>query len=476
MKILTVVHRFLPRHHTGAELYSYRLAQRLAHQHEMVVYSAGDDLMRRNYSRRVNVIDGLKVVTVENHRRYREFEHSYADPRMEDQFHRILLVEQPDIVHFQHLLHHSINYAAITRHHGIPSVMTLHEYWLMCARNGQLLDAEESRCMGPGLEKCSECMSRFMWGRSQVDLWMLRGLMGVKKLTGVDLKGTARRVRLKKISSDDYRPADDRIAEMKKDLLLREASVRDLLEEVDCHIAPSEFLRERFIEFGVDPERIVHNDYGTELKDFRHLTRATPGDGPLRIGFLGSMQPVKGVHVLLEALAGLGERDFEAELFGDIEAKPEYIGRLNRALDSRIRLKGKAAPDEIPRILSSFDVLVVPSIWWENSPLVIHEAFAAGVPVVCSDIGGMSELVENGVSGLHFRAGSPEDLTRCLRLVHDDRDLLSELRRGIPKLKSMKSDAAFHDQLFTSILEHYEQLRASEDSDETDMFESLMDD
>ena len=93
------------------------------------------------------------------------------------------------------------------------------------------------------------------------------------------------------------------------------------------------------------------------------------------------MQPVKGVHVLLNALALLKPGTFEAELYGDIEAKPEYVKELGDSFGKSVRLRGNAPPQDIPRVLSSFDVLVCPSIWWENSPLVIHEAFAAGIPV-----------------------------------------------------------------------------------------------
>lgn len=475
MKILTVTHRFPPRHNAGAELYSYRLAQRLAKHHRVTVFTADDNLMHRNYSHRITNVDGLRVINVENHRRYSEFSHSYADPEMERLFDRILQAERPDVVHFQHLLHHSTNYAAIARMHGIPTVMTLHEYWLLCARNGQLFDADERRCSGPGLEKCSTCMSRFMWGRSKVDLWMLRGLHGVHKLTGMNFKARARKMRLRKITDTDYVPSERRVEEMKKNLLIREACVRDLIDNVDCLIAPSEFLRDRFLEFGVDAERIVTSDYGTELADFRHVTRAPRSDGPLRIGFLGSMQPVKGAHVLLEALNYLEPDSFEVELYGDVQAKPEYVQDLSDSLSDNVKFKGNAPAQDIPRILSSFDILVMPSIWWENSPLVIHEAFAAGIPVVCSNVGGMSELVEDEVSGLHFEVESPESLAECLNRLQSDRELLNTLRGGVPKLKDMKTDAAFHDQLFEAVLEHYEEMRAAAESEEDDdLFNDLI--
>lgn len=455
MKILVVVHRFLPRHHTGAELYSYRLAKRLAKQHDILVFSADDDLARKNHERWHGEHDGLRVISVTNHRRHESFEHSYSDPVMEAHFQQILAQYRPDIVHFQHLLHHSFNYPAIASSAGIPTILTLHEYWLLCARNGQLFDADEERCLGPGLEKCARCMTSFMWRRRGLDLAVLRGLDRLKRYLRIDLKARARSHRLKKFRERRLDPT--RVDQLRKDLLLREASVRDLFEFVDCFVAPSAFLRDRFIDFGLDPDRIVHSDYGTELRDFRDLTRVPLGEGPLRIGFLGSMQPVKGLHVLLAALARLDPASYEAELHGNAEAKPEYVAALGGKLPPSIRLRGESPAEEVPRILSGLDVLVVPSIWWENSPLVIHEAFAAGIPVVCSDIGGMAELVTDGVDGLHFAAGDADDLAAKLELLAGDRALLEKLKAGIDEPRNMKADAAFHEQLFEAVLEHYEQ-------------------
>ena len=145
MKILVVVHRFLPRHQTGAELYTYRLAKDLARRHEVVVLTADDAVLQRNHSRRVYSLDNMRVIEITNHRKYDDFGQSYADPIMEEQFRTVLRQEDPDIIHFQHLLHHSVEYPGIARDHGVPSVMTLHEYWFLCARNGQLQRGTQRR-------------------------------------------------------------------------------------------------------------------------------------------------------------------------------------------------------------------------------------------------------------------------------------------------------------------------------------------
>ena len=309
-----------------------------------------------------------------------------------------------------------------------------------------------------------------MWGRKGIDLLMLRGIAGVKKLTGVDLKAAARSIRLKKFDADT--PLSEAVVrQMKNDLLVREARVRDMFEIVDCFIAPSRHLMDLLAEFGLDRSRMVYSDYGTDLQEFARRRRSRrPSGGPLRIGFLGSVQPVKGVHVLLQALQDLDPRSYEAFVWGNADAKPEYRRTLQRWLTPSITLAGPVEQAEVADVLASTDVLVVPSIWWENSPLVIHEAFAAGVPVVCSDVGGMAELVQDGVSGLHFRTADPSDLARRLQALIDDPRLIDHLRAGIPKLKDISRDAAWHSSLYEAVIAHHDEVRDDEDR-EAELFD-----
>jgi hypothetical protein len=92
-------------------------------------------------------------------------------------------------------------------------------------------------------------------------------------------------------------------------------------------------------------------------------------------------------------------------------------------------------------ILADLDVLVVPSKWIENAPFIIREAFAAGVPVVASNLGGMAEMVRHGVDGLLFPAGNAEALAVALKRMIDEPDLLDRLKSGIVRPMSIEDDA-----------------------------------
>ena len=92
-------------------------------------------------------------------------------------------------------------------------------------------------------------------------------------------------------------------------------------------------------------------------------------------------------------------------------------------------------------MLSALDVVVVPSLCYENSPLVIHEAFAAGIPVIATDLGGMRELVQHEVNGLLFERANVQNLAHQLQRITQEAHLLTELRRGIPQVKSVDHEA-----------------------------------
>jgi glycogen synthase len=96
--------------------------------------------------------------------------------------------------------------------------------------------------------------------------------------------------------------------------------------------------------------------------------------------------------------------------------------------------------------------VIVPSTWWENAPLIILEAFRHRRPVICSDIGGMAEMVEDGVSGLHFRAGDAADLARTMRRAASERGLFETLQRGMPEVPQLNQSAAWHAGLYDEVL------------------------
>ena len=233
-------------------------------------------------------------------------------------------------------------------------------------------------------------------------------------------------------------------------------AARRVFDEVDLFVAPSPSIATEFQRLGIDHAKIRISDYG-----FVPLLRsAGPGNherrGPLRLGYVGTLVWHKGVHVLLDAVKGLPSAAFELKIFGSPDVFPAYAADLRaRAAGLPVRFMGAFDRERTAEVYAQIDVLVVPSIWLENSPLVIHEAFMAGVPVVGARIGGIADLVADGRTGLLYDPTSPADLAAALRRLIEHPERLYELTALVrlrPPIKSIVADAREWETAYADVL------------------------
>jgi GT2 family glycosyltransferase len=222
----------------------------------------------------------------------------------------------------------------------------------------------------------------------------------------------------------------------------------------DRLLALSETLRQRFIELGTGEEQTVLWELGIDHRPFAGLSREPARH--LRLGFFGSLMVSKAPHLLLEAFAGLPPGSATLRLYGEHAAyhsDDSYRRRLEPLLATEgVRHEGAIPHADVPRALAEIDVVVMPSIWLENSPLVIREAFLAGAPVVAAGHGGMAEMVEHERNGLLFAPGDAGDLRRSLQRFLDDPGLLPRLRAGIGPVRTIEDDAEQLIVLFRSLI------------------------
>ncbi len=279
-------------------------------------------------------------------RRERGFRASWSSPEVELSFADAL--RGAAIVHVHHLSGLSMDLPRLAREAGATVFVTLHDYWLACAR-GQLVDGGGERCPGPDIDRCARCLAPHLWA---------------------PLPAAAR-------------------------LPLRRAPVADRLnawtlmrEQVDTFLAPTAHVARRLIVDAVPCALPL-------LHPIRPAPVPTPG--PIRFLFAGAMIPTKGAHVVLEAFAALPAGAGTLRLVGPA---PPYDGRRDYAegLARRaaevpgVRLDPAAPHPAMEAVLHEADVLLVPSLWEENAPLVVMEALAAGLRVLASDLGGISEI------------------------------------------------------------------------------------
>jgi GT2 family glycosyltransferase len=220
--------------------------------------------------------------------------------------------------------------------------------------------------------------------------------------------------------------------------------MRGICGSVTRFFAPSDHLRRRFVEFGVPEGRITTAPYGIDAC-FGRAAQQTAR--PLRLGFVGSLMASKAPHLVIEAMHRLPADAITLDIFGGYSpyhGDDSYWDQLARwAGDPRVRFHGAVPHERIREVLSAFDVLIVPSIWPETSPIVIREALSAGTPVVASRIGGIPETVQDGVNGLLFQPGDAADLQRAVSRLLDEPALLDRLRSGIGPVRTMAEDVAF---------------------------------
>jgi glycosyltransferase involved in cell wall biosynthesis len=565
MRILMVVHYFLPRHLAGTELYTFRLARELQKEHEVALFFSELDATAPSYTVRTGTYQGLPFTEVVNNHTYWRFRETYANPRLEPLFTTVLDAYRPDVVHIQHLYNLSLGFLSLLRRRRIPVVYTLHDYWLTCPRDGLRVKQSGELCWRVVPSECASCMATEIWRASplrpvqrRIDAWRTQKPSRQPALTAFlsttamqeqtwEIWGNARtvyaspppcrfclypRINHRHLGVEEARvrfsfalhPAaytvrndgavfqvlangqqvfsrylcpsrreqdrgwiDGEITlRMQKRLVIefattpgpggdpahcvagwsnitveapfieetsipdsswreylkngaerlllslnhkyafgqirrRLTAVQEALKTVDVFIAPSRFLRDRFCEFGVPPEKIRYLDNGFDLTPFQVIPRQGQRQARVRFAYIGTLVEHKGVHVLVEAFNRLDPTCAELRLYGDPDVFPQYTARLQAlATHPYISFAGRFENHDVGRILAEVDALVVPSIWFENSPLTIHEARLAGVPVIASNLGGMAEYVEDGKTGLLFRAGDVDDLHEKLEwFIHN---------------------------------------------------------
>ena len=448
MRALFVVHGFPPSSAGGTEIYAFDLARALRRLgHEVAVLARVADTKVAEYALSRDEVDGIPVVRINNTFLHASsFEDTYRNAAIESIAGPVIDELRPDVVHVHHLTCLSTGIVEQCRRRGIPTVVTLQDYWLLCHR-GQLLDLELARCDGPRADRCSRCAG-FAASPSPGLHAAARALRSLERRLPARVAAVQRRLVTR--ASRHVVPPGASGATARR---LEEA--RSVWNAATLLLAPSRTLFDQFARFGVPPAKMRRQEQGIDLRPFEGLARR-PGDR-LRLGFVGSLMVSKGPHLLLEAAAGLPPHRVTVTVAGALagyHGDDSYSRRVRPLLDGPgVRWLGPVTHDQVPALLAEIDVLVVPSIWLENSPFVIREARAAGAVVVASRLGGMAEAVSDGRDGLLFDAGNAHDLRRVLGRLIEERALLERLREGIPPARSIGDDAAWTAAVYEEVLD-----------------------
>ena len=447
MRILHAIHDFLPRHRAGSEIYACDLAREQRRRHDVFVVAAEYDPATAHGTLRWREYAGLTVIELVNNWEFDRFEDSYASERINAQLRHVLAATAPDVLHVHNLLNLSFDLPRQAKQRGAGTVATLHDYTLVCASGGQRVHASDQHVcheIDPG--RCARCFSESPFSRQMAAGRLTRGPAG--PLLG--RSGRALRRLAPRLANSAARAIDAGVVEA-GDLRRRGAYARGVFEAIDLFVAPSRFIGDEFVRLGAPRDRLQIADYGFAPQTPQRRPFRSPTD-PLRIGFVGTLVWHKGVHVLVDAFRAL-DGHCELHVHGDTGVFPEYAARLRAAAGrAPVVFHGGFGQEHAGEIYGSLDVLVVPSLWPENSPLVIHEAFIHGVPVVAARVGGIPELIEHEVNGLLYEpACSVEALRESLDRLLADRTLIERFAHAMPDVKTIAADAIEWDARYAQI-------------------------
>lgn len=447
------IHDFLPRHRAGSEIYAWRLARALAARHHVTILCAEYDPGRAHGAVTWRLFDDLPVVELNNTWAFPRFEESYASAALGQILEHVLRATAPDVLHVHNLLNLSFELPALARARGVPTVATLHDYTLVCPSGGQRVHvAERHVCATIDTARCARCFRQSPFASQMGFARVANGRAGGPLAT---LARAARRIAPRVLAAAIGGVAHAAPQLDARDIEARLARARRVFTDVALWVAPSPALGEEYVRLGLPRERLRVSDYGFAADGFaaaRAGRRPRPSGAPLVVGFAGTLVWHKGVHLLLEAARQLPTDRLEVRIFGDLETFPAYAADLRALATASTRFMGGFTPERAAEAYAGLDVLVVPSLWPENSPLVVHEAFMAGVPVVAARMGGLVDLVADGVSGLLYEATSPAALAAALRRLLEEPNLLPRLAAAVPAVKSIEDDAREWDEVYRQVV------------------------
>ena len=387
------------------------------------------------------------------------FKFANPDPQFPKVIEELVAELKPDIVHTHHFVRFGVEmFSAIRR--GWPSakiVLSLHEYLAICHHHGQMMKTRTFRlCEKESYAACAACFPQYG----------------------------------------------------ERDFFLRKRYLQMFLDDVDLFISPSHFLAERFRSWGLPdaklavlenmppdrdgslfaeawtPPAVIPPPVSVSPLDARprpaapsrlpHAAEAGTAEAapdrsavppplsdlrPIRFGFFGQMSPLKGITVLMDAarrLEGFGIANAVIEIYGDYSSQPpEFQKVVEEALEEageNVVFHGAYDNAQVNALMQRIDAMVIPSTWWENSPVVIQEAFTNGKPVICSNIGGMAEKITHGVNGLHFEVSRPASLAEVLADLAMHPEKLAALTAGVRPPPTAQEVLDLHLKLYNEVL------------------------
>jgi len=416
-----LVHGWPPFSTAGTERYAQGLARRQATHRHVAAYARVALADRQTGDAIEHHDKGVRVRLLVNHFDQRDplARNALDSRRLCRAFERFLDEERPELLHVHHLAGHVATLVRAAARRGLPVVVQLQDWWPLCARVN-LLHRDGYLCPGPTSSRCAACAP--LTRRPPAAMW-------------------------------------NRLLHA-----LRRRWMREALAAADALVAGSQFLADSYGSLGWVPvgKSIRVIPYGIET-DGLAAVAASRGERaartPLRCGIIGSLMPHKGAHVAVAAFAGIAPEEATLYVWGDPAADPAYAQRLRALASPSVRICGRFPEGGEAAVLAELDLLLVPSLGLESFGLVAREAHAAGVPVLASRRGALSELFvdgdaradHGGAGGALVEPDDPDAIARWVRRLTAEPEMLARWRRT-PRPKSMDEHAEEIEAVYAEVM------------------------
>ncbi len=400
----------MPEHVGGTELYTQTLARYQVQMGHSAAIFTPSATTPTGTAPSAQDEDGVRVYRagLGAHGRFQVFRNTFSNKQLDGAFTAVLAQEKPDIIHIQHLMGLPPSLIERIQAAAIPYVITLHDYWYGCA-NAQLIANDSGDiCAGPDktYRNCGRCAIARA-GKANL-AWLSPMVAPLMRY---------RNGRLRRIITQAYKV-----------------------------IAPTRFVQTIYQQMGFPDDNFIVIQHGIEVPEekIERILRERPSSPPhtLHIGYIGSIAHQKGIHHLITAVNQLPHDGVKLTLYGGLDAFPEYVAHLRQLIrHPGIQLAGRIARDKIWAAFASFDVVAMPTLWYEASPLTIQEAFAVKTPIVASRIGAMPDKITHGIDGLLVPPGDVDALRAALLSLLENPTLLPQLQSGIKPVYTMTQQA-----------------------------------
>lgn len=406
LRILFVVHQFFPVWYTGTERFVLNLAQqyqRMGHSVTVLSYAITESdafveecgVLVKRYQ-----FQNVPVIQVRHKQVPPGINFDIFYPEMEQMYEKIIDDNDIDVIHVGHPMRNG-SMLRVARKRNIPVVLTLTDFWLMCPR---IIAVTQSSQLCEGCNDGNKC---------------IRDCFGSDSET---------------LIKNRFRDVQDLIA-------------------IPRQIAsPSHFLADLFRKNFRAHVRVIR--HGIDYSGIHPHTRVVKKNDTLVFGYIGTVIPHKGVHIIVQALKRVDSRKIQIKIYGNHFREKEYFaGLLDLAKnDTRIAFLGEYQDEDMQEIMDGLDCSLCSSVWWENSPLTILKSLAYTVPVITTNVGGSAEFIKDKVNGFNFTIGDPVSLAGIFENILANPEQLNAIRKNIVRTRRVEEEAFEYEGIYQEIL------------------------